>query len=263
MTRRQRTNEQVKRMLLMHFATLGRDACVQRNAALFADVVRMQAETDGDYSDLIVADAANREISRLLEIEDKRYKKLLRSTEDDLLEAAKDNMIDFDRTQHVEAPSAAVLSRIDGTIHSVDKPEQYFALFQVMPFFKQTHVLEKLNVASGDHADVHGFTEALLALLRGSQAYEPSVHGKLQREFMRVRKPERPQGRPATIGNEMLIQLIAAITAEFMLPKSAAANVVQEIIPKVLDFVCGPDKKVVRSKFAPTDSAIRNILSKL
>ncbi len=253
---------EAKRALLLWFAMFGREGRVQEGADLFADVVRRQADSDGDGSDLIAANAAIRETSRLLEAEDERYRRLLAATEDDLLDVAKENMIDFDPIQPVASLSTAVLSTIDATIHSLDDPQKYFSFFRDMPLFKQTRVLEKLISASGDHSDIHGFTDTLFNLLRGSLAYEPSVHGKLQREFLRVRKPKRPQGRPANVGNEMLAQLIEKTVTDFKLPKSTAAKIVQEVVPTVLDVVRGPDGKVVRSMFAPTDAAIKKILSK-
>lgn len=246
-----------RRALLLWFAMFGRDYSVRQGAKIFAEVVGKQ-----EGSELPAANAVIEETSRLLDAEDERFKRLLNADDADLLAAAKLNMIGFDPTRPVASPAVAALLEIDAAIHSIDNPHQYFPYFVEEPLFKQSHVLERLIVASGDHADINTFTEHLFGILRRSRAYVPSVHGKLQQQFRRVRKPICRHGRPATVGNEMLTYLIRKAIHDIGLPKSTAAKIVQEITHTVLCTVW-EGQTVVRRQFVPTDAAIKKIVERL
>jgi len=235
----------------------GREDRAQQGADLYAKVVHKQAG-----SEALAAEAAKGETSRILAAEDIRYKELLVAKEGDLLAAAQKNMIDFDPAQHVSPPSIAVLAKIDAAIQSVEDPRRYFPVFEKMSLGRQSYILQQLNSASVEHADIYSFTETLLSMLRTSNAYEPLIHGKPQRQFLRIEKPNGPKGRPATAGNEMLASLIVKVINDFDMPKSTSAKIVQEVVTEVLGVVM-EGEHLARRRFAPTDGVIKKIVEKL
>lgn len=257
------TRAAAKRWLFLNFAMFGRETKVQTWVKTFRDVVRdQQSMSNGPDADLFSTDASIREATRILDAEDEKFWQLQKATNVQLLDAAKENMKAFDHTARAPSPSVSILAAIDPAIRSPDASEEYFEVFKDKYLHKQTHILAKLIAACGDHADIHDFTRNLLDCLRRSDSYEPSVHGKLQREFLRVEKGNRKKGRPASIGSYILRRLIVQVAHDYQLPKTTAAKIVQEVMRDVLVPVRDAGGETVHYGFIPTDSAIKNILEK-
>ena len=205
-------------------------------------------------------EAGAREFSRAQKSDDDRLSELKVAPMELVLQAAKGNMKEFDHSRPIEPASTAILIGIDPEISGAENPKEYFAKFSSKTLYQQTSILEKLIAASTSLADVYDFTGTIFDLLRNSPAYEPMVHGKVQRGFLRIKRPPKEKGRPRTCGNDMFLSLVRNVSDAFNISAGTAAKTVQAVMSEVLDYVRGPDGSTKRHAFRPSDSAVKSLL---
>lgn len=253
--------EPIRRWLLLYFATYGREGQILARASEIERLVRSQHTGHlGVDAESLAIEAGAREFSRAQKSDDDRLRELKVAPIELVLQAAKDNMKDFDHSHPIEPASTAILIGIDPEISGADGAKDYFTKFSGKMLYQQTAILEKLIAASISLADVYDFTGTIFDLLRNSPAYEPMVHGKAQRGFLRIERPPKEKGRPRTCGNDMFLSLVRSVSDAFNVSAGAAAKTVQVVMSEVLDYVRGPDGSTKRHAFRPSDSAVKSLL---
>lgn len=256
--------ERIRRWLLIYFAMFGREQKPLSRADEFEWLVRTQnAGIKTVDAEIIAMEAGAKEFSRTQKSEDDRIAELKVAPIDLVLQAAKDNMEGFDHARAVAPASTAILAAIDPDISGADDGKEYFSKFKIKILYQQTTILEKLVEASRSLSDVYDFTGIIFDLLRNSPAYEPMVHGKIQRGFFRLKKPLKDRGRPRTCGNEMFQSLVRKVTDVFDIPTGSAARIVQLAMSDVLVRVVGAGNITQRHAFRPSDSAVKSLLESM
>lgn len=226
------TLERARRWLLIQFATMGREEKYWeeiRNSGKAASAVREHFRAVAD---------------------------------EELRAEAENNLKGFDYTKPAKRPALDTLMGIDPEISSPDTPEEYFTAFRHKYPFQQTSILEKLIAASERDANIYDFTRDLFDCLRESSSLELSVHGKLQKKILRIKRPPVKRGKPVSAGNDLLRHLTNEVEQGFQIPRMTAAKLVRDVMRKVLVLVRDRNREVVRSRFTASDSTIKRIVIK-